>query len=91
MIQSEPSGALVTINGRRVGETPVTVTVALGRHEVQIARPGYVPRTERVELTRKAASRTLRVQLKRGAGGGAPDAPGVLRAAERQRGGGVSR
>lgn len=68
VIQSVPSGALVTIDGRRAGETPVTVSVPLGRHDVQVARPGYVPRVERVELTKKSTSRTVTVQLRRGAG-----------------------
>jgi hypothetical protein len=44
----------------------------MGRHEIQIARPGYVPRIERVELTRGSASRTVSVQLRRGAGSTVP-------------------
>jgi hypothetical protein len=66
VIQSTPSGALVTVDGQRAGETPVTLTVALGRHEIQVARSGYVPKTDRVELTAKQPSRTVRVPLKRG-------------------------
>ena len=66
VIQSTPSGALVTVDGQRAGETPVTLTVALGRHDVQVARSGYVPKTDRVELTAKQPSRTLHVPLKRG-------------------------
>jgi len=65
VIQSVPAGAIVTLDGRRKGETPVTLEVPLGKHEIQIARSGYVPRTERVELTKKAATRTVRVTLQR--------------------------
>ncbi len=90
VIQSVPAGALVTIDGRRVGETPISVPVALGRHEVQVARPGYVPHVERVELTKKSASRTLRVQLKPG-GGTAPEADAATRTAGRQQARGVNR
>jgi len=66
VIQSTPSGALVTVDGQRAGETPVTLTVPLGRHEIQVARSGYVPKTDRVELTAKQPTRTLRVPLRRG-------------------------
>jgi len=66
VIQSTPSGALVTIDGQRAGETPVTVSLPYGRHEVQVARSGYVPKTDRVDLTAKQPSRTLRVPLRRG-------------------------
>ena len=72
MIQSVPSGALVMLDGQRVGETPLRLSAAMGRHEIQIARPGYVPRIERVELTRGSASRTVSVQLRRGAGSTVP-------------------
>jgi hypothetical protein len=66
VIQSVPSGALVTLDGQRVGETPLRMSAPMGRHEIQIARPGYVPRIERVELTPRSASRTVSVQLRRG-------------------------
>jgi hypothetical protein len=66
VIQSTPPGALVTVDGQRAGETPVTLTVPFGRHEVQVARSGYVPRTDRVDLTARQPSRTLRVPLRRG-------------------------
>jgi len=72
VIQSTPSGALVTVDGQRAGETPLTVTVPLGRHEVQVARSGYVPRTDRVDLSAKQPSRTLRVPLRRGSLGDSP-------------------
>ena len=66
VIQSTPAGALVTIDGRRRGETPVTVQVPLGKHEIQLARSGYLPVTRRVELTRKSLAQTVRVPLQRG-------------------------
>ncbi|MBN1957061.1 MAG: PEGA domain-containing protein [Desulfuromonadales bacterium] len=53
LIQSEPPGALVTINGKTVGETPVYYDYNLSRgkqHQVQISRTGY----EQVDLTIKA-------------------------------------
>jgi len=68
VIQSVPAGALVTVDGRRRGETPVTLQVPLGKHDIQIARSGYVPATRRVELTKKSTAQTVRVQLQRGPG-----------------------
>jgi serine/threonine-protein kinase len=67
IVRSEPSGALVTMSGRRVGETPLVVSdLPLGTHDVRIARPGHVPRTERVTLGATSPSRTLSVTLQPG-------------------------
>lgn len=41
-IESRPAGAVVTIDGRQAGTTPVTLTdVAPGEHTVRITLPGY--------------------------------------------------
>lgn len=53
LIQSEPPGALVTINGTEIGTTPIQYDYALSigsQHQVEISRPGY----ESVDLTIKA-------------------------------------
>ena len=53
LIQSEPPGAIVTIDGKQIGETPVRYDYALStgsQHQVSIAQPGYEP----VDLTIKA-------------------------------------
>ncbi|NOQ41183.1 MAG: PEGA domain-containing protein [Desulfuromusa sp.] len=53
LIQSEPPGAMVTINGMEIGETPIHYDYVLStgsQHQVQISRQGY----ERVDLTIKA-------------------------------------
>lgn len=66
VIQSEPAGASVTLDGRGAGQTPVTLTaVALGAHTVEIARAGYVSHTERVTLSATSPSRTIRASLGR--------------------------
>jgi len=41
VIDSRPTGATVTIDGRRAGVTPVAVTTLPGRHSVRLERPGY--------------------------------------------------
>lgn len=44
-ITSEPAGALVWLNEREVGRTPVTVDFTYyGRYDVQLERDGYEPR-----------------------------------------------
>ena len=68
VISSVPSGALVTDNGRRAGETPLTLRdQPLGAYTVQVARRGYVPETRKVTLTNRAPAQTLSVPLKAGA------------------------
>lgn len=64
LVRSEPSGAMVLVDGRLRGETPATVRdLPLGAHDVQVARPGYAPETRRVTLTRDAPARNLTVAL----------------------------
>lgn len=63
-IRSNPPGALVTVDGRMEGSTPVVVKdLALGTHLVQVAHPGFVPVRESIELTAGAASRALSLDL----------------------------
>lgn len=53
LIQSEPPGAIVTINGEQIGETPIYYDYTLssgGQHDVQISHNGF----EQVDLTIKA-------------------------------------
>jgi hypothetical protein len=65
-ITSEPSGALVTIDGRLSGATPTTVrSLSPGTYLVRVARPGHVPREERVTLA-SASVRTLAFALEPG-------------------------
>ena len=73
VVRSVPSGALVTVDGRRAGETPASVRdLALGPHSVQVARPGYVPETVRVTLSTSTPSRTISVPLRAGVSQTAP-------------------
>jgi serine/threonine protein kinase len=64
LVRSQPSGALVTIDGRHFGETPVVANgLAPGTYAVRVARPGHVPRTEKVTIRAAPAVRTLDVTL----------------------------
>ena len=65
LVRSEPAGALVLIDGQLRGETPATVRdLPLGAHTVQVARPGYAPETQQVDLTVAAPTRNLTVTLR---------------------------
>jgi hypothetical protein len=67
LVRSVPTGALVFVDGRRLGETPATLRdLPLGSHTVEVARAGYVPQTEQVNLTASSPSRTLTMELKPG-------------------------
>ena len=58
LVDSRPAGAVVTIDGRPSGSTPVTLTaVAPGRHTVRIERPGYRTVTTTVEVKAGARAR----------------------------------
>ena len=53
LIRSEPPGAIVTIDGTEIGETPIHYDYTLSpgnQHQVQISHQGY----EQVDLTIKA-------------------------------------
>ena len=51
VVDSRPAGALVSIDGRPAGNTPVTLTtVAPGRHTVRIEQPGYRTVTTTVDV-----------------------------------------
>jgi hypothetical protein len=66
-VESDPVGALVTIDGRHVGGTPATAdNLPLGSHTVQVARSGFVPAQTRVTLTAAAPARDLRLSLQPG-------------------------
>jgi hypothetical protein len=90
VVQSTPSGALVTIDGQPAGLTPVTVPdLALGEHRVQVARPGFVPAAARVDLTPESPTRTLTLVLAAGVDESGP-AVGTLNVDSRPRGATVS-
>jgi tetratricopeptide (TPR) repeat protein len=50
-VSSEPSGALVSIDGAAVGVTPWIGEIAEGRHRVRIILKGYSPVVRSVDLT----------------------------------------
>lgn len=52
-ITSNPAGATVTLDGTVMGRTPFTERVEEGRHNLEIAREGYVTLKQVVTVTRR--------------------------------------
>ena len=76
---------MVTVDGRILGETPLVASdIALGVHDVVVARPGHVPRSERVVLLAASPRRTLTVALESGVD--VPPAHGTVDIASYPRG-----
>jgi hypothetical protein len=49
-VQSDPSGASVTVDGRAAGETPLTLELSPGAHEVAVAAAGHVGARKKITL-----------------------------------------
>jgi hypothetical protein len=49
-VQSTPPGAQVTVDGEKVGITPLEIAVVEGSHDVRVGKTGYVTQLRRVAL-----------------------------------------
>lgn len=63
-INSSPVGALVTLDGKEIGSTPVKKAMVGGAYSVVVNHPGYEPITDIVSLTvrNKAPKRNYRLK-----------------------------
>ena len=64
-IQSTPNQAQVTMNSKIVGETPLTINVEGGQHELIVAHDGYVSRTDTIVVTNHEAKIKRHYELDR--------------------------
>ena len=63
LVESDPAGASVYVDGRLAGETPVTLSaIAVGVHRVRVLRLGYLENSRLVTIKPDARA-TLRAQL----------------------------
>jgi PEGA domain len=63
LIESDPAGASVYVDGRLAGETPVTLpAIAAGVHRVRVVRLGFLENS-RLVTVKPGARATLRAQL----------------------------
>jgi serine/threonine-protein kinase len=77
-VRTTPAGARVTIDGKDVGKSPLTVpNLARGTHTVRVMRDGYTSVERRVVITPSQPTSTLTLNLARGAApsGAGPAAP----------------
>lgn len=56
-VASEPSGAAVTVDDKPRGETPLTVELPYGNHQVKVGHPGYELVIRNLELTPQSSVR----------------------------------
>lgn len=69
-VTSEPSGALVTLDGNKVGKTPTTLkNVSFGRHEVAVLLQGHERALQTVEVSGQEKKMTVKAKLKELPGG----------------------
>jgi hypothetical protein len=66
LVRSTPAGALVFVDGRQYGVTPVAVRdLSNGGHRVRVVRDGYAAAERRVVLTPSRPSQSLTIALER--------------------------
>ena len=67
-VRTTPAGARVTIDGKDVGKSPLTVpNLPRGTHTVRVMRDGYTTIERRVVITPSQPASTLTLNLARGA------------------------
>ena len=65
-VRSTPAGAAVTLDGKWMGRTPMTLDdLRLGDHVVRVVQPGYETAREEVTLSTSSPSRELSFRLRR--------------------------
>ena len=63
LIQSEPSGAQVEVDGEARGETPLQLALAIGPHRVVVTRAGWLSETRTLSIAADQTAPSLRVAL----------------------------
>ena len=65
VLNSDPSGSTVFLDGSNVGETPTTLKVNGGSYRVEVRSEGYHPTTEHLEITNTKRETVRNYRLKR--------------------------
>ena len=65
ILNSDPSGSTVFLDGANVGETPTTLNVNGGSYRVEMRSGGYHPTTEHLEITNTKREVARNYRLKR--------------------------
>ena len=64
-IESEPASALVTVDGKDVGRTALTMPLDMGEHVIRFALPAYAPMDKKLNIVGGGAPQMVRVTLER--------------------------
>jgi hypothetical protein len=74
-VESTPKNAVVTVNGKWRGRTPVTIDdLSFGTHTIRIVQPGYTVARDVVTLSKAQPARTVTFRLQRPAAAAQPEA-----------------
>lgn len=60
-INSKPSGAQITLNGKEEGNTPKKLTAPYGSNEIKLEKKGYLPLNEKFEITQNKENYDFRM------------------------------
>jgi len=63
-VSSEPTGAMVSIDGREAGTTPLDVEVPIGEHRVRVTLSGHAEENDTVRVERAGDRATLSFSLR---------------------------
>jgi hypothetical protein len=67
IVRSTPSHAGITVNGKWLGRTPLTIDpLRFGPYTVRVVQPGFLAANENVTLSPREPARTLSIRLQRG-------------------------
>jgi len=65
-VRSRPGGAMVTVNGRERGQTPLTLeNLTYGAYDLRVSQAGYQPERRRVTLTARRSTASVDVPMRR--------------------------
>ena len=64
-ITSAPDKATVRLDGKEIGETPLTLEALQGAHELEVAKEGWKPVARRIEVQAETASTIATIELER--------------------------
>jgi eukaryotic-like serine/threonine-protein kinase len=62
-IETKPAGAMLRVDGREQGNSPIPLRLIPGSHQIEITFPGYQPKSIKLEVTSASSSSPLLYEL----------------------------
>lgn len=63
-VSSEPSGAMVSLDGEAIGSTPLERDLAVGEHRVEVTLVGFAPESDQLRIDRAGDRASLSFRLR---------------------------